>query len=173
MNKWVSCGALSVISDSIFAYRAKEGTLGLTVVRSPIYGDLRIRDIDLGDDYPIMEQGITEGRLRVLFSGDAEDRADAFCSGVTVIDESNHTGTLPPAGSYVQLSGDGVGISCVKYAEDGGGIIVRIREYRGTAQHCILTVKGVPFETDVAPYEIKTLLYRDGTVRETDMLERQ
>lgn len=171
VNKWLSCDNYSVISDSIFGYRAQGSKLGLTVVRSPIYGDLRINDIDLENDYEIMEQGITEGRLRVLFETEVEGKADAFCNGVTVIDESNHGGTLPQTGSYAWLTGNGVTLSALKYSEAGDGIIARIREYSGNAEHCTLTLRGKSYGLDMKPYEIKTIRIADDTLYEVNMLE--
>lgn len=171
MNKWLSCDEFSVISDSVFAYRAEQDRLGLTIVRSPIYGDFRLGEINLEDDYKIMEQGITEGRLRILFETEIEDKVDSFCNGVVVIDESNHGGSLKPEGSYAVLSGDGVCISTLKYSEANDGIIVRIREYKGNAEHCVLTLKGKQYETDMLPYEIKTLKICNEKACEVNMLE--
>ncbi len=171
MNKWLSSGKFSVISDSIFAYRAEEDRIGLSVVRSPIYGDLRIEEINLEDDYNIMEQGITEGRMRILLETDVENMADNFCNGVVVIDEGNHGGSLNPVGSYAELSGDGVCISAVKYSELGDGIIIRIREYKGKSEHCILKLCDKKYEVSVSPYEIKTLKIADNKIVEVNMLE--
>lgn len=171
MNKWLSLDKFSVISDSIFAYRAEKDKIGLTVVRSPIYGDLRIEEINPEDDYNIMEQGIAEGRLRILLEADAEDMADNFCNGVVVIDEGNHSGELDYSGSYAVLSDDGVCIEAVKYSESGDGIIVRLREHKGKAHRCTLRLFEKQYEVNVLPYEIKTLKVKDNKISAVNMLE--
>lgn len=42
MSLWVSTDTASFIADGIFSYNMANNTLGLTVLRSPIYGDLRL-----------------------------------------------------------------------------------------------------------------------------------
>ncbi len=70
MGEWIyshsdKCGML-VLCDSAFAYNKKGSKLAITLLRSCIYGDLRVGELDPNADYPYMQQGITEGRIRMM-----------------------------------------------------------------------------------------------------------
>jgi len=171
MNRWMQVGDLRLVSGSLFAYSAEEDTLGLTVLRSPIYGDLRLRDIDLEADYAITQQGLTEGALRILFCGDPVQEAELFCNPCFVIDESNHDGTLPSTGSYLDLQTEGVSVMALKHCEEGEGVILRLREYLGKGKQVSLTFAGKAYETAIAAHEIKTVKLLEGQLTEVDMLE--
>lgn len=171
LNKYIECDNFSVVTDSIFAYSSDTDTLGLTVLRSPIYGDLRLEEINLSHDYDITQQGITEGRLRYFMNRDNYYKADMFCNGVVVIDECNHGGTEKASKSYANLSCDNAMISALKYSEDNDGIVLRVNEYKGKATICELTLFDRKFNFELSPYEIKTLKIADEKILEVNMLE--
>ncbi|MDD4772600.1 MAG: glycoside hydrolase family 38 C-terminal domain-containing protein [Eubacteriales bacterium] len=155
MHKWMKTDKITLITDSVFSYGMHDGIIGLTLLRSPIFGDLRISDIDLNDDYPIMEQGIHEGKIRIFLNAEAE--VDLFCNPCIVIAEANHEGTLPPVKSYASVREKGVRITAIKHCEDSSGIIVRIRDYTGTDRNITLTLPDADYYADLSAYEIKTL----------------
>ena len=173
MGEWLKAGNMLLISKSNFAYNFYDDVLGITVLRSPVYGDFRLGELPEKYDM-IMEQGITEGSIRVM--QDAEDRspvlsATCFNNPPVVICESNHDGTLPGKMSYLSMNAEYAMIGAVKYAEDGNGVIVRISDYSGKAQQTILSVFGKQHTVQLDRNEIKTLLITDDHVVEVNMIE--
>ena len=171
MGPWLQADGMCVLADSIFAYNMIGNTLGLTVLRSAIYGDLRISPIAYEDDYEILSQGITEGSIRLAFRGSPWEMAESFLNLPIIIDESNHDGVLPGEHRYCSLQAQSAAIGTIKKAEYGDGVVVRIFEYGGNPQQAKLSCMDHHYEFSLTPYEIKTLLLRDGQMRETSMIE--
>ena len=173
MGEWICADGLTFALDHAFAYTVCDGRLGLTLLRSPIYGDLRIGEIDLSLDHEIQAQGVTEGRVRVCFDPviNAADMARAFNNPPIVLCESNHCGTMPSSGSFLSYAAEGVELTVLKQAEDSSATIVRGVETQGHAQTVKLILMGKDYFFDVAPYEIFTLLIDGVTAEKVDMLE--
>lgn len=180
MGEWLTLygdgGELSVLSDGIFAYNYNEGVLGLSVLRSCIYGDLRIAPLDPRADYPIMAQGITEGKLRFVldrsYTGTTVPaEASFFNAPPVVIVDSNHGGKLAPEGSFVRLDSETATVSAIKEAEDKGGYIVRLAECFGKGHRARLLWFERDFDIDISAYEIKTLKITDEGIKEVLITE--
>ncbi|MFA7636455.1 MAG: glycoside hydrolase family 38 C-terminal domain-containing protein [Monoglobales bacterium] len=173
LNKWMSFGGMSILTDSIFAYSADDEKVGLTLLRSPIYGDLRIEPIDLGDDYDIMEQGITEGRIRLILdeNADAQKESELFVNECIVIDEANHDGEAKGVGNFLSIDGNGVSLMALKYAEDSDAVILRLAEYLGKKTSGNLIFRNDEFEFNMEAFEIKTFKILSGKIFEVNMLE--
>ena len=171
MGPWLRADDITVITDGIFAYNMVEQTLGLTILRSAIYGDLRIKPIDYEDDYDILSQGITEGNIRLAFHGSPWEMSDSFLNRPIIIDESNHDGVLPCEHQYCSLEADSVAIGAIKKAEHSNGVVVRLFEYAGNSQQVKLRYKDQFHIIALTPYEIKTLLLQDGRAKEISMIE--
>jgi hypothetical protein len=180
MGEWLTLsgdtGEISVLSDGIFAYNFNSGVLGLSVLRSCIYGDLRIAPLDPRADYPIMEQGITEGKLRFVLDRSNTGMpipamAGFFNAPPKVIVDSNHGGKLPPEASFVRLDSATATVSAIKSSEDGDGYIVRIAEGFGISHTATLLWFGRSFDIDISAYEIKTLKITDKGIEEVLITE--
>lgn len=173
MGEWLRTDQLLFAANHLFAYNMVEQRLGLTVLRSPIYGDLRINELDMDTDYDIMEQGITEGEIRVSF--DAKQKAVPFATEFNnppiVLCESNHNGELPACGSFAHVESESVAVTVLKQAEDQDRTVVRGVEYAGKAQSVTLTVKNTAYEFKVGPYEIFTAVLDGSDFKRVDMLE--
>ncbi len=172
LGAWVDFDGITFVPNAIFAYNAVNGKCGLTVLRSPVYGDFRLGELNDAIDYDIIDRGIVEGGLRVCFGGNADECAAAFNNSPVVIDESNHEGYLPPAHSFYGVHGDGVLIDAIKKCEDDDSEIIRFRETKGKDRLISFTAKGKEYETKLKPFEIKTLKIQDGVIAEVDMIER-
>jgi alpha-mannosidase len=149
-----------------------KNVLGLTLLRSPIYGDLRIREIDDSLDYDIIDRGIVEGRLRFSMGVGESDFADSFQNPPTVIDECNHGGILPPTLSYFGMEQTGATLMTLKHAEDDSSTVLRLSEDEGCAKTVTLRLRDKEFEVTLSPYEIKTLKESADGLIEVDILER-
>ncbi len=166
-----------LLLDGITAYDTAD-SLRLTLLRSPVVGDLRTAPLDDTTEYQYMEQGLHCGRIRSiptpLKNAQAEKRYQQWLSAPTVICEANHPGTLPSVWEGLSIPREGVVLTAVKKPEDREGVVLRMVEYDG--QPTAGTV-SVPTEESIpvsfSPYEIKTILINDcGEVAETDLLEQ-
>ena len=171
MGPWLRVDDVNIIADGIFAYNMIGNTLGLTVLRSAIYGDLRITPINYEDDYDILSQGLTEGCVRLAFRGSPWEMADSFINRPIIIDESNHDGMLPSEHQYCSLQAQSAAIGTIKKAEYSNGVVVRVYEHAGNPQQAKLQYMGDDYTFDLTPYEIKTLLLQKGKMQEINMIE--
>ena len=174
VGEWLKAVGLTFCTDRIFAYNMVDCSLGLTVLRSPIYGDLRIRDIDIETDYDILEQGIGEGNIRVYFDDihNPTQAAMEFNNQPVVLCEANHDGTLGAEKSFFSAETKSVNITVLKKAEDDDCIVVRGVEFDGVSQQVDITVNGKIYSIDVEPYEIFTARINKDAICKTDMLEK-
>ena len=173
MGEWLSCNSVGFAVKGIFAYNFTNKELGLTILRSAIYGDLRIADIDLETDYDILSQGITEGSVRAIFGSETplEISASQFNNEPVVLCESNHDGELDSVGSYLKFDAKSAVITAVKYSEDGDGIIVRGSEFGGVGGEVKLTLLGNEYLFTISPFEIFTVKIKDGKITKVNILE--
>ena len=182
VNGWIDLGDITMLSDSVFAYdtNMKDYSVGLTVLRSAVYGDLRMDEaLNEHTDYAFLSQGITEGKIRLVIRTDkdtgfhAPALAEAWKNLPIVVDEAYHSGMLPCEASYLRLEAESAVITAIKKSEDlSGDIVIRIFEYSGKSQQTKISgVFGKPFSVALNPHEIKTIrLNKNGSV-EVDMLE--
>lgn len=170
LGSWLKTDDFSVTADSIFSYNMQDKVLGLTVLRSPIYGDLRIGEIDYEEDYDIISQGINEGKLRVDFQCGTWKQSEAFLNQPLVIIEANHEGMLSSEGCFYGISGE-VLLSTIKKCEYDESMVIRVFEYTGSPQNVILYVGNKEFSVDMMPYEIKSLKILGQDIEEYYMTE--
>ena len=173
VGEWIKTDSLTFCTDGVFAYNMVDNKLGLTVLRSPIYGDLRISEIDLDTDYDIMDQGICEGNIRVHFKT-LEDPAGAACefnNPPIVLCEANHDGTLDAEDSFLQTEAESVNIAVLKKAEEGDRIVLRGVEFGGISQEVRVIFRGKKYSFQVSAYEIFTVCIDNDDIYKTNMLE--
>jgi len=170
LDCWLRCGGMTIIADGCYAYSVINQHLGLTVLRSPLYGELRIGQMDR-QDRPYLSQGITEGKLRVRFDGATWEAVDAFVNPPILIDECNHDGDLPAEYSYYCLEAEGALLSAIKKCEFDDSEIYRLFEYEGKMKTVRLRTPSGDFVLSLAPWEIKTLKNTNGVLSEVYMTE--
>ena len=180
VGQWMRWGegvdGVTLLLDGIFAYNTGDYPQ-LTVLRSPIYGDMRLKPLREELDYQYLEQGITSGRIRLIPEAVSANAAAAgamqWNDPPVVVCEANHGGTLPPTAVGLTMEPACAVVTALKKAEDGGGYVLRLTEYDGTGGRTRLQLgNAAPAQIEIAPYEIKTLRFLpDGSVRETNMLE--
>lgn len=120
--------SVALMTDSKYGYRYSEKELSVTLIRSAY------------DPDPYPERGIHDIRIGVSVCQpeDAKNISTAFCRPLTFLSATKHTGTLPLKGSLLSVDGD-VRVSCVKAAEDGNGIAVRLYDTTGEDKEASLT----------------------------------
>ena len=171
----------SLLLKSAFAYDTVDDELRITLLRSPVYGDLRMhKPLDPLVDYDYLNQGITEGTIRLypnstdFISDSIPSLASAYNNPPIIIAEANHDGQLPGQGQYIGIDANTVMLSVIKKSEDGDDIILRLVEYGGTNDIVNLTWQDVKLEAvRMSAYEIKTLRLdmTNFELTESDMLE--
>ncbi|HVV56980.1 MAG TPA: glycoside hydrolase family 38 C-terminal domain-containing protein [Gaiellaceae bacterium] len=182
---WVDVSAdgrgLSVCTDAKVGHDVRGGSIGVTVVRSPVWAWHEPRQLDPDATYEYMDQGRQDFRVRLVpHAGDwraAETvrRAAELNQPPFALLESYHGGDLPQRASYGSVDAPNVVLAVVKHAEDGdGSLVVRAYETAGREAHARFELLGRTWEADFGPAEIKTFRLRrdpDSEVAETNLLE--
>ncbi len=179
MSEWLWSGddaqGLGIACDSVFAYGKKDSLVSLTMLRSCIYGDLRMGELDPGADHDILEQGICEGTVRLLLTGgdalSVPAEAAALNNPPIVIIDANHDGIFPSVISDFTLIGRGITLGALKQWEDGEQDVLRLAELFGNSVDATLTWQGKRYTIPMAPHEIKTLLVTDEGLTELWLTE--
>lgn len=171
LGKWMEVENMVISADSIFSYNMHHNKLGLTVLRSAIFGDYRMGELDYEEDYDIISQGINTGKIRVDFTGKLKYQADTYLNPPIVIIESNHEGNRLTKDSFFGISNKSISISAIKKCEYDDGLIIRLAETDGTEQTATLYAGTDNFSIEMMPYEIKTLKIKNGRAEEYYMTE--
>lgn len=175
LGPWVQTDGYTLTAADSFAYNLRDGKLGVTLLRSPIAGDLRIFPIDPEDDYDFLGQGIHEGRMQLRFGqmtpAEAFAMADHFADPPVVIDEAWHAGKPVYERSFCTMDSATTGLTVLKQAEDSPARILRLAEYGGQADTVTLHLGDVTRTIEMKPYEIKTVQWTDASLTEVTMLE--
>jgi alpha-mannosidase len=170
-QNWVDCGGLSVATDAKYGHDVRDGSIGVTALRSPVYAWHHPRQLDEDGIYDYLDQGPQEFRLRLIpHGGDWRDAdtvrlAAELNQPAFALLESAHAGTLPPTASFGEVK-SAVG-SVLKRAEDGDELVLRAYESAGRPTKASITLFDGTFETDFGAGEIKTFI----GAAETDLLE--
>ena len=178
-GEWMVLHDATLLFDGIFAYDTDDGILRLTVVRSPIFGDLRTEPLNENCDYKYMEQGVHSGRIRYipkkLGNNEAASRFAQWIIPPETVCEANHNGILPAVWQGLSVNGTNAVVTALKHAEEKDGFILRLTELDG--QKSKFSVKLGDIFSDcieIQPHEIKTLCFNSsGEVFETDLLENE
>ena len=114
---------LILITDSKYGFRGVDNSLAVSLIRSST------------DPDPSPEDGMHRIRLGVaiadsLCNKDVFKATSAFIHPICFVSGMAHSGTLPKEACFLTLEGD-VKCSCVKTAEDGDGLIVRLYDVGG------------------------------------------
>ena len=178
-----SDAAFAVCTDSVYGSSAEDGALYLTLLRSAAYCAHPILDRDrIPQDRftPHMEQGVRTFRF-ALRAGNAETirmrtPRDAQLWNAPPMALSFY----PPqggthSGAPFTLTGDPVTQTAFKKAEDGDGYILRLFNPFDRPANVRLTASAWKTQTDLtlAPFDIRTLRLRHGSVTENDLMEKE
>lgn len=163
-------------------------SVGVTVVRSPVYSWHDPQRLEPGGSYRHQDQG--EQRFRYELVPHAGDwraaaptrRAAVLGAGVRAMLESAHPGALPPVHSFADDGGGPVLVTAVKGSEDpsgtpgGADLIVRAVESTGVAADARIHLPVVDrvLEESFGPHQIRTFRVpadRDLPVTEVDLVE--
>ncbi|MHB1151500.1 MAG: glycoside hydrolase family 38 N-terminal domain-containing protein [Eubacteriales bacterium] len=180
VGEWLTAGdgqeGLTLSFDSLFSYDTTADEIRATVLRSPIVGDLRISELDSGQPYEYLNQGVTEGRWRLTMHvcdiTEAWKQGSMLNNPPVIVTEANHGGTYPLCKSFAVCGDDGVYITALKKSEDKNAVIVRLQNLTGDTCRYKLQICGIADgEVVMTPHEIKTLRIENDLIREVGILE--
>ncbi len=144
----IAANGIALMSDCKYGFRGYGDKMSVTLVRGSIAPD------------PIPDIGEIPFKLAIGLVSDrqVDEETRRFLAGTQVVDAVSgfcHTGTLPMESALLSLSGSGLSLSCVKLAEAGDGLIVRICSDTDTDTQAVLTL----------PYAVQNAHLTDITER--------
>lgn len=154
-----SCG-LAMLNDNKYSFSVKDGTMNLTVVRSPLYGD---HGAGRDDECEFTDQGMHEFCYSLMPIGNdgwnaVVREAKKLNLPLSYVIENNHEGTLPQRFGGLECDCKNVFVSALKLAEDGKGVVIRIYETDGKDTR--VTIRGAllqkPLVTNIGAHEVNT-----------------
>lgn len=150
---------LSVLNDSKYAFDVLDNELRITMLRCIPYVCSQGEFLDLGQQTVNLALLPHHGDW---CQADTWRRAMELNYPPTVVWETEHKGVLSPQKSFAGIEGSGVQWSVLKRHEDGKGYIIRVVERHGRKAKARLNLEFLKggFETELMPYEIKTILIR-------------
>ena len=164
---------LAVTNNGRYAAHTDGSTLGITVLRSPVYAfHDPYRLPDPIETYDITDNGLQEFRYQLIpHSGSWQDgkvvqEALLLNQPAVKAAETFHAGPLPAAHSGFSVSEENIIVSCLKPAYDGDGFILRMYEAYGRDTEAVirLPLSGQELTVHFSPFEVRTFrLDPDGS----------
>ncbi len=166
---------LALANDAKYSYAALDKALYITALRSPAYAHHDPYVLQPENEYLYTDQGEQEFTLRLRAGGNvnimaAHHLADELLRPPVVTPHVSRSGSGPYSASLLSLTTNSSLVTCLKGAEDGRGLVLRLLEVEGRSDTIVLA----PEDQQLKPYDILTLR-NDGTEkwRETDGLEEE
>ena len=188
-QKWVDLtGAVrgkpygfAVLNDSKYGFDVRDGTIRVTLLRSPAYAHHDRGRYDASAPFPIMDQGWQTVAIRLVPHAGNWQRAGVVKKAWELNEpafthvESAHKGTLPQSASFLNADAENVVLAVLKKSEDGDDIVVRGYETAGKRARTNLHLPGArkSFPLTFKPHEIKTVRITPKTwqLKEVNLLE--
>ena len=172
---------LGVLNDGKYGFDIRDGELGVTAVRSPIFAHHEPTSPASGTRYQFQDQGAQRFTLGLVPHRGSWPDANLTRQAIelnqrpTILLESAHGGPLPAMTSFAEVAPDHVVLGALKLAEDGTDLVVRLVETCGRAAIASVTFPAWEHrvEVEIGPFQIRTFrITGDGAAIETDLLER-
>ncbi|MBA4387910.1 MAG: alpha-mannosidase [Verrucomicrobia bacterium] len=183
MQSWTDLSdpdaGLAIANDSKYGLDARNGSLRITILRSPAYAHHDPAKL-LGDER-FIDQGIQKFRLLLIPHGAdwrplVSQQAHLLNCPPVVSREGTHPGRINTAPkSLVEVDGKGVLVTVLKRAEDGSAWILRAFQTAATAERATIRIPQLcrEWSADFRPGEIKTFVIPDDgrKITEASFLE--
>jgi alpha-mannosidase len=171
---------IAVINNCSYGMCQKAEEYRLILTRNVLYARGDSGPVDLSPQNRFMDQGCFDFSLELLPHDVPEENqrlfteADLLHMPMEYLGDSNHTGVhWLRQGNAIEVTGDGVQVSCYKPALDGkNGKILRIFECEGRDTQAIISKENKEYHIALSPYDVKTLRFEETGMEECDMLER-
>jgi alpha-mannosidase len=175
---------LAIVNDGKYGFDARDGDIGITAVRSPIFAHHEPAVPKPGIRYQFQDQGVQRFALALVpHAGAWADagltrRAHELNQRPSVLIESFHDGPLASVASFASLEPAHLVLGSLKLAEEGDDLVVRIVETagRGAVARLDFPAWARELRFEIGPFEVRTFrIPRDGDAPaiEVDLLERE
>lgn len=172
----VECGdkVLGVFKSGSYGCSVENGKLYLTLLNGSVYcahpsGNLPILPDERYYDY--IDRGVHEFsfRLEVCDKSELERKATEFSQKPYTLNVYPHGKGVSYDSSPVVLSDHNVTLSAFRKMDDET-YMIRLFNNLDAARACTCTVLGTALDLEFGKYEVKTLLYKNGTLCEHDSM---
>lgn len=175
-----SGAGIAVLNNSSYSMSQKGREYRLILSRSVMFARGNSGPVELTPDKRFMDQGCWDFKLELIphhepvEHGRLFKEADFLHMPLEYLGDSNHTGEhWLRKGSEITVTGAGVQVSGYKPAHlEEKGMVLRIFESEGREAQASIRRGNKEYNVDLAPYEVKTLLFKGAKMKECDMLER-
>lgn len=170
---------LTVFNDAKYGYNVLGNDMRISVARSAVYAHHNPRVLDMNAEHMWMDQGIQTLKMILLphkeswKENNVVQIAEELVAPAVSIYQGIHGGNLPKSGSFLTIDKSNVIVTSVKQSEENEDIIVRFVETSGVKSEVKvdLLFAGVQWKGNIEPFEIKTLRFGKGKIREVNLLE--
>jgi len=172
-GKWVRCGQIAFISDSLYNFDLKDGTLRATVVRASRYAN----DVLTATDAQPWLPAVDAGELKFKFiiapkEADVNALSEDLEQPPVVTLAAAKKGKLPRAGSLLRLQPSTLKLLALKHSEDGRSLILRVQEIAGKSCCIKMTLgKKTMMVGCIHPHQIQTYSISRGRAKEIPSYE--
>ncbi len=180
-QSWVDVGddemGLAILNDSRYSFDFRADTIGMTVLRSPVYAHHDPYELRDDEEYDYMDQGISEFSYEIQpHIGNWRDcdvvrNAMLLNQPLRTTFETFHSGSLPGKDGFISIDSKNIMMSALKPAYDSDGIVVRLYEAHGRDTDANITLFGTKIRRRFNPYEIVTFKISDNKVSEVNLTE--
>ena len=165
---------LAVFKSGSYGCSVENGKLYLTLLNGSVYcahpaGDLPILPDERYYDY--IDLGVHELSFRIAICdrGELERMATEFCQKPYTLNVYPHGNGTYLKDSPVVLTDNDIALSSFRKMDDET-YMIRLFNNLDSARDCTCTVMGTTLSLHFGKYEVKTLLYQNGTLCEHDSM---
>lgn len=175
-----SGAGIAVINNSAYGMSQKASEYRLILSRNVMFARGGSGPVELTPDKRFMDQGCWDFKLELLPHEEALENkrlfveADFLHMPVEYLGDNNHAGEYwLRKGNEITVTGEGVQVSAYKPAHlEEKGTVLRIFECEGKETQASIRKGEKEYTVSLAPYEVKTLMFKGAKMKECDMLER-
>jgi alpha-mannosidase len=164
---------VAIVNDAKYSYAARDGTLFITVARSPVYAHHLPMRLSRGESYRYIDQGEQGFTLRLMAGRDlsrcdAARAAEALLRPPVATPHVSRGGQAAWRGQWLDARVTTSMVTVLKVSDNGQALVLRAVELEGTADRLELAGQGI----EVAPRGIATARLEADVLRASDGLER-
>ena len=169
---------VSLLNNARYGFDVEGSVMRLSALRSPIYAFHEPREVENGERYHYMDQGLHSLVFALLphdgswQDGDSVRQALLLNLPPVAVETHSHPGDWPAERSFGAISAPNIDVSAIKEAEDDTALIVRLYETSGKPTDAVLTIDDADHPVGMGPFELKTLRIAEGRATEVDLIER-
>ncbi|MBI4979649.1 MAG: alpha-mannosidase [Spirochaetes bacterium] len=163
-HKWADISerdyGVALLNDCKYGYSASDGRLTLTLLKSPKFPD---SECDMGKHHFVYSIFPHRGDWRI-----AGVDKEGYRLNVPVLCSEKKVSAIAAEKRFVGISGEGVYVEVIKFAEDGDDIILRSYENHGSRTAATIDIPGLNaravYACDMLEQNTGDAAYRNGAI---------